>query len=378
MVTNDDIHRSFEIVDSTLRDGEQTAGVVFSVNEKKAVAQKLALSGVAEIEVGSPAIGEEEMNAISAIVEMDLSCRITGWCRANDYDLDCARVCGLESVHISLPVSGIHIEALDKSSEWVKEQVVEFVTKARTNFNYVSLGMQDASRADIDFIIELAELAESSGADRIRLADTVGIWEPMRAFEVVSKIRAHTEKIAIGFHAHNDLGMATANCIAAIRAGADSVDVTVNGLGDRAGNASMDEVVMAAGVSLGIDCGVDSKQLLSLATLVENISGRKLPVNKPITGKEVFLHESGIHVHAMLKDRRTYEPFDPESIGRQKSEFVLGKHSGRAALRHVLAKQGLNPSKSQESMLLGLIQKSAMNKKETIFEDSLPAMGEAI
>ena len=378
MVTSDNIYRSFEIVDSTLRDGEQTAGVVFSLTEKKAIAQKLAMVGVSEIEVGSPAIGEEEMRAISAIVDMDLPVRLTGWCRANDYDLDCAHACGLKAVHISLPVSSIHIEALGKSHEWVVNQIVEFAAKAKKDFEYVSLGMQDASRADVGFLVELAELAQREGVNRIRLADTVGVWDPMRTYEVIKKIREHTGNLEIGFHAHDDLGMATANCIAAIRAGANSVDVTVNGLGDRAGNAPLDEVVMAAGVSLGIDCGVDNRQLVSLAVLVEGISGRTLPVNKPITGKGVFLHESGIHVHAMLKDRRTYEPFDPESIGRSESEFVLGKHSGRAALRHVLSKQGLSPSESQEHMLLSLIQQSAaMNKKEVVFEGSIPPVGKA-
>ncbi len=364
MVPIDSFMRSLEIVDTTLRDGEQAAGIVFTVSEKKAIARKLAAMGVSEIEVGTPAAGDDEMNAITEIVDMNLPCRIIGWCRANEYDLDCAHACGLEAVHISLPVSSIHIQAIEKSKEWVLGQISALVSKARSNFEFVSLGLQDASRGDMDFLLQFIELARQTGADRVRLADTVGIWDPIQTFQAISEIRRYARDLKIGFHAHNDLGMATANAIAAIRAGANSVDVTVNGLGERAGNAALDEVVMACRVSLGIDSGVDISQLVDMAVLVETASGRTLPVNKPITGKSVFLHESGIHVHALLKDRKTYEPFDPESVGQPKSAFVLGKHSGRSALRHVLSRQGLSVDDDQERILLELIQKSAARQKE--------------
>ena len=371
MVPINSFMRSLEIVDTTLRDGEQAAGIVFTVSEKKAIARKLAAMGISEIEVGTPAAGNNEMNAITEIVDMNLPCRIIGWCRANEYDLDCAHACGLEAVHISLPVSSIHIQAIEKSKEWVLGQISALVSKARSNFEFVSLGLQDASRGDMKFLLEFIELARKTGADRVRLADTVGIWDPIQTFQTISEIRRQAYDLKIGFHAHNDLGMATANAIAAIRAGADSVDVTVNGLGERAGNASLDEVVMSCRVSLGIDSGVDISQLVDLAVLVETASGRTLPVNKPITGKSVFLHESGIHVHALLKDRKTYEPFDPESVGQPGSAFILGKHSGRSALRHVLSRQGLSVNDDQERVLLELIQKSAAHKKEQHSSDSL-------
>ena len=370
MVTSDSLERSFEIVDTTLRDGEQAAGVVFTADEKKVIARQLAAIGVTEIEVGSPAAGEGEMSAISEIVDMNLPSRITGWCRANEYDLDCAHACGLTSVNISLPVSSIHIHAMGKSEDWVLEQIAEFVTKAQQDFEFVSLGLQDASRADIDFLMQFVEFATKTDVDRIRLADTVGVWDPIQTYQTIRQVRKYASNLQVGFHAHNDLGMATANSIAAIQAGADSVDVTVNGLGDRAGNASLDEVVMASQVSLGIDSGVDIRQLVDLALLVETASGRTLAVNKPITGKSVFLHESGIHVHALIKDRRTYEPFDPEIVGQNKSEFVLGKHSGRSALRYVLSQQGLAPNESEEVVLLDLIQKAAVHKKEIRSEKS--------
>ena len=364
MVTSDFLVRSVQIVDTTLRDGEQAAGIAFTVTEKKAIASKLSAMGVAEIEVGSPATGESEMDAISEIVQMNLPSRIIGWCRANAYDLDCAHACGLRAVHISLPVSTIQIEAIEKSRQWVLDQITECVAKARRDFDFVSLGLQDASRTEMDFLLEFVRLAKDAGVNRIRLADTVGIWDPIQTYETLSHIRQLAGKLKIGFHAHNDLGMATANTIAAIRAGVHSVDVTVNGLGERAGNAALDEVVMGCRVSLGIDCGINISELVDLAVLVETASGRTLPVNKPITGKSVFLHESGIHVHALLKDRRTYEPFDPQSVGHTESEFVLGKHSGRAALRYVLSRHGLSASEAEEKLLLELIEKSASQQKE--------------
>lgn len=363
MVTSDYRIRRLELVDTTLRDGEQAAGVAFSAEEKKAIAEKLAAIGITEIEVGTPAAGDGEMQTIREIVEMNLPCRLTGWCRANQYDIDCAHACGLSAVHISLPVSEIHMRVLNKDKAWVLEQICKLATHARQDFEFVSLGLQDASRADFDFLVQFIELAQASGVQRVRLADTVGLWDPMQTYRTIVEIRKQTSSLQIGFHAHNDLGMATANTIAAIRAGVDAVDVTVNGLGERAGNACLDEVVMASRVSLGLDCGIDTQQLVPIGVLVETASGRMLPVNKPIIGKGVFLHESGIHVHALLRDRSAYEPFDPKSVGRNQSEFVLGKHSGRTALRHILSKQGLSVNETDEETLLDLIRQAAVRNK---------------
>lgn len=365
MVTSEYLDRSLQIVDTTLRDGEQTPGVAFSVEEKKLIARKLAAMGIAEIEAGTPATGENEIQVIREIIEMRLPCRVTAWCRATQHDIDLARACGVTSIHISLPVSEIHIQALDKSKPWVLARFTDLISKAREKFEYLSIGLQDASRADLSFLIKCVKLAQSFGAHRVRLADTVGIWEPLQTYETISRIRRHASNIQIGFHGHNDLGMATANTLAAVRAGANSVDVTVNGLGERAGNASLDEVVMACHVALGIDTGIDTQQFVDLAILMENASGRPLPVNKPVTGRSVFLHESGIHVHAMLKDSSTYEPFTPQDVGQSASEFVLGKHSGRAALRHILLQQGLLADERQEKTLLDLIYRAAIRKKES-------------
>ncbi|MHC4553091.1 MAG: homocitrate synthase/isopropylmalate synthase family protein [Planctomycetota bacterium] len=378
MVSSEYLYRTLQIVDTTLRDGEQAAGVVFSLAEKKRIAQKLAAMGIHEIEVGTPACGLDEMDAISEIVEMGLPPRLTAWCRANQYDLDCAHACGLTSVHISLPVSGIHINALDKSEQWVFEQISDLVTNARENFEYLSLGLQDASRADVNFLLKFIELAQQAGVNRVRIADTVGVWDPIQTYNVISRIRKNVPDISLGFHGHNDLGMATANSIAAIRAGADCVDVTVNGLGERAGNASLDEVVMACQVALRMCSEIETRQLVDLALLVEEASNRTLPINKPITGRSVFLHESGIHVHALIKDRKTYEPFEPERVGRSGSEFVLGKHSGRAALRHILSRQGLSVDDRSEKTLLDLIRRASIQKKNSLSTDSVKELHQMI
>ncbi len=374
MVTSKYLMRRLELVDTTLRDGEQAAGVAFSAEEKKTIATKLATIGIAEVEVGTPAAGDEEMRTIREIVDMNFPVRVTGWCRANQYDLDCAHACGLSSVHISLPSSEIHMRVLNKNETWVLDQIRELTANARKSFEFISLGLQDASRANLDFLLQFIKLARELGVHRVRLADTVGIWDPMQTYQTILKIRKHAGSLKIGFHGHNDLGMATANTIAAIRAGADTVDVTVNGLGERAGNAPLDEVVMASRVSLGLDCRVDTQQLVSLAVLVEAASGRVLPVNKPITGQSVFLHESGIHVHALLRDRTAYEPFEPASVGQNESQFVLGKHSGRTGLQHILSKQGLLVNDSDEEVLLDLIRRSAIRNKKRIHLESFEEM----
>lgn len=371
MVTSEYLYRTLQIVDTTLRDGEQAAGVVFSIEEKKAIAKKLATMGIAEIEAGTPTMGEDEMQAVREIVELNLPVRITAWCRAKQYDIDCAHACGVTSVNISLPISDILIQALGKSEQWVMDQMTELISAARENFEFLSIGLQDASRTDMNFLLRFIERAESIGADRVRLADTVGVWDPMETYRTIRKVREHVGGLQIGFHAHNDLGMATANTIAAIRAGADSVDVTVNGLGERAGNASLDEVVMACRVSLGIDSGVESRQLVDLAVLVEQASGRVLPMNKPITGRSVFLHESGIHVHALVRDRKTYEPFEPKSVGQNDSEFVVGKHSGRAGLRHVLSREGLTIGQREEKILLEQVRRAAISQKDSLTNEHI-------
>ncbi len=338
------------LVDTTLRDGAQAPGVVFSVADRLAIASALAQAGLSELEIGTPAMGQQERDVIRQIVSQGLGCRLTGWCRARQEDLEWAAECGLSAVHVSLPASEIQLRAIGKSRSWVLQTTGRLLPFAKDRFDYVSVGAQDASRAEPSFLLAVAETCIPFRADRLRLCDTVGVWSPMRTYEAIARLREQVDELALAFHGHNDLGMATANSLAAIQAGAACVDVTVNGLGERAGNASLAEVAMAMHVSLGESCGIDTERLFELSALVARAAGRPISPDKPIVGDAAFLHESGIHVDALLVDHRSYEPFSPEAVGRQASDVLIGTHTGSSALRHALVTSGIasEPRVSEE------------------------------
>ena len=206
-----------------------------------------------------------------------------------------------------------------------------------------------AGRAE--FLARCLRAARLAGANRFRLADTVGLWNPFQVHAVVQALAGRAKGVAIGFHGHDDLGMATANALAAVMAGAASIDVTVNGLGERAGNTALEEAAMGLRITLKRSCGLDTRRFAELSARVAQASGRAVPPGKPIVGSAAFQHESGIHVHGLLKDRRAYEPFAAEAVGRQGREIVLGKHSGAAAVRHVLGRQGRQVSPAEADRL---------------------------
>lgn len=328
------------INDTTLKDGEQAAGVAFTIDEKVKIATLLDNIGIQEIEAGIPAMGDIEKKAIKKILDKNLKARIIGWNRALLKDIDESINCGLNSISISLPVSDIHIKyKLNKTRKWIIEQIKKSIGYAKRHKLYLIVGAEDASRADFDFLLEYIKVIKEEGADRFRFCDTVGILEPFRMFNMIKHI-LRVVKIDIEIHTHNDFGLATANALAGISAGANFVNTTVNGLGERAGNAALEEIIMALMYIYGIDLKMNIKKLTEVSIFVSKASGRKIPQEKPIVGENCFLHESGVHQNGMIKNPATYEPFKPSIIGKR-SRLVIGKHSGKAAIKHFFKKKNI-------------------------------------
>ncbi len=349
------------MVDTTLRDGGQAPGVVFSPEKKLVLARMLADAGVDELEAGIPAMGETERETIRAMMTSGLACRITCWCRARTGDIELARTCDTGSVHISFPVSSIHMKAMGRSAAEILDLLGEQVSAARRYFDHVSVGAQDATRAEPDFLTEFARIACSQGAYRMRLADTVGIATPGTVRALVHRMRKAVPEIALEFHAHNDLGMATANAVMAAESGASALSLTVNGLGERAGNARLEEVAVALAFGTGYLSGIHTERLAPVCRFVADASKRPIPPDKPITGQAAFQHESGIHCDGLLKDPRTYQPFPSAAVGAR-SEFVLGSHSGTRLIRHLLEKTGVSIDRPLAESLLDDVRRIASEK----------------
>lgn len=328
-------------IDTTLRDGEQAPGVVFSLNEKIRIAELLDDVRVPEIEIGTPAMGEKEINDIRTICKLGFDFKTLAWCRANKTDILCATKAGTNGIHLSFPVSTVLMQVMDKSPEWVMAHLREMIDVASSGFEYVTIGAQDASRAELSFLKEFVSAASTFGASRVRLADTVGVLNPMTTFDLISNIRSIDTNIPLEIHAHNDLGMATANTLAAFMAGANYLSTTVNGLGERAGNAPMEEVAMALEMSAKVNCGLRTEKFQEICSYVSSVSNRIINESKPITGKMVLSHESGIHTNSLLKDRRSYQLIDAAKVGRKEEDFLIGKHSGKATLEYFMQQAGL-------------------------------------
>jgi homocitrate synthase NifV len=359
------------IDDTTLRDGEQTAGVVFGLREKIAIARMLDDIGVHELECGIPAMGKEEQDSIRALVDLGLNARLITWNRAVIGDIRASIACGVSAVDLSLSVSDMMIaNKLRKDRSWVIEQLRIAVSFAKEHGLYVSVGGEDASRADTSFLVELMGIAHELGADRFRFCDTLGILDPFIMFEKIRTLREAVPELPIEVHTHNDLGMATANAIAGIRAGARFVNTTVNGLGERAGNAALEEVVMALKLACGINPGIETHRFHEISRFVGTASGRPVPDWKPVVGKKVFSHESGVHADGVIKNPQNYEGFDPAEVGLSRY-LVLGKHSGTSSLLARFNELGIALSKEEASRLLERVREKSQEVRRPLKDREL-------
>lgn len=343
------------IIDTTLRDGEQAPGVAFSRRDKLAIARSLDQAGVDELEIGTPAMGREVREDIRRIRALGLGCGLSVWCRAREGDLADAARCGVGAVHLSVPVSAIHLTALKKDEAWAFGRLHDLVAMARRYFDRVTVGAQDATRAQPGFMLRFAAAVKAAGAVRLRLADTVGIGRPAGIARWIRKVSAAAPDLEIEFHGHNDLGMATANALSALEAGVGAVSVTVNGLGERAGNTPLEQIAMVLHLHPALRTGLETACLLTICRLVARASGRPIAAAQPVVGDQVFTHESGIHCHAMFRDETAYEPFAPQIAGHAGRRYVLGSHSGTAAIGRLLRQAGIRVSPRQARALKPLL-----------------------
>lgn len=358
-------------IDTTLRDGEQSPGVVFSLPEKIRIAALLDGADVPELEIGTPAMGETDVHDIRTICDMGFGFKTLSWCRATKQDIRSASLACTNGAHISFPVSPILMKAMGKDPSWVIQQMQELIEFAYPMFDYVTIGAQDASRAESGFLKEFVSAASAFGAYRVRLADTVGLLNPITTFELVSSIRSVEKNIPLEIHAHNDLGMATANTLAAYMAGANCLSTTINGLGERAGNAAMEEVALALELSAGISSTLRTESFSELSAYVAKVSKRLLSESKPITGSLVLTHESGIHTNCLLKDRNTYQLISAEKIGKEEQKFIIGKHSGKSTIIYYLKEANLPFTDEGCTLLLQKVKECADALKRTITKDEL-------
>ncbi|ELZ02518.1 (R)-citramalate synthase [Natrialba asiatica] len=324
--------RPVRLLDTTLRDGEQAPGVSLSPDEKVDLARGLERAGVAVIEAGSACTGAGERRAISRVTDLDLDARVTSFCRGMQTDIDLALECSVDGVHIVVPSSDRHVEGkVGTSREDNLATTAELVEYATDHGLWVEVIGEDGSRADLDYLESVAETSLEAGADRFCFADTVGHTGPERTTEAVSRL---ADLGPVSAHTHDDLGLGVANALAAVSAGADLVHCTVNGLGERAGNVALEEVAIALSHVYDVET-LELDELYDLAQRAARATGVELAPNKAVIGENAFTHESGIHTDGTLKDDKMYEPYAPETVGRER-RLALGKHTGRAGVAAAL------------------------------------------
>jgi len=368
------INAALHLYDNTLRDGEQTVGVAFSVEDKVRIATQLAKTGITDFEAGFPVVSETERQGIRAIVDNELDAHIYCLARLRERDVDEVVNTGARYITLFAPSSDDLMQAkLRCSLEQMEEDISRVVDYAKGRGLFVRFGCEDASRTPLERLVRLYKLSVEAGADFIGFADTTGVAMPDKVADIVRTVRRETQT-PISIHCHNDLGLAVANSIAAARAGAEEIQVTVNGLGERAGNATMYEFVLAMKIGYDIDLGIDFLEMAKLSRLLVEITGLEIAFNKPVVGRNAFRHESGIHVQALMSENlKTYQPFPPEWVGRQ-HEVAFGKHSGRSNVHFLCREIGVTLDPEAEKEVLGRVKALGQERKRTIARDDVAEM----
>jgi 2-isopropylmalate synthase len=370
-----------EIFDTTLRDGEQSPGASMNESEKIQMALQLERLGVDIIEAGFPIASQQEFACVRKVAETVKEPRIAALARALPRDIETAAR-ALEPatrpvLHTFIATSDIHLEhKLRMTRPQVVDAAGEAVRLAKSLIDRVEFSAEDATRSDLDFLAEVVRAAIEAGADVINLPDTVGYTTPEEMLRMFQYVREHapgSERVVFSTHNHNDLGLAVANALAAVRAGARQIECTINGIGERAGNTSLEEVVMAMRTRKDVfpyECGIRTEEINNSSRLLSNLTGLVVAYNKPIVGRNAFAHEAGIHQHGLIANTQTYEIMTPESVGRTRSELVLGKHSGRHGLARRCEQLGY---KLSEEELTELYQRfiDLADKKKEVFDDDL-------